>query len=81
MKGEKNLIGDLLHNFLYDIDKDKFIPVPNLPHDKLYRIIKNAILSSVGKYTGSIISKEEIDIFINAIFDVQDKLLGKEGIL
>jgi hypothetical protein len=71
VRGEKNLLGDLLHNHLYDLNKNTIIDIQPSFDDKLHRILKKAILRAVGKSETDIIDKKEIDHFINALFDIK----------
>jgi hypothetical protein len=48
VKGEKKLLGDLFHNHLYDLDKNKRIDIPNPESDTLYRSIKRAVMRAAG---------------------------------
>ena len=69
--GSRNLLGDMLHGRLYDLDKEEELETYDLTHDQLYRVLENAVLEAAG-VTENPISEKETDIFMNAIFDVRE---------
>jgi predicted dehydrogenase len=75
MKGEMNLLGDMLHNRLYNLNKGRFVQIPKFKHDTLYRSIKKAVLEAAIGAPEQILDATEIDVFINAIFNVRDWVL------
>ena len=77
MEGSRNILGDLLNNKLYDLDEDEEIETPELMHNQLYRILEKAILQAAGEKRSDI-TEEEIDIFMNSIFNVKDEISNKD---
>ncbi len=73
IQGSRNLLGDMLHGRLYDLDESEEIETFDLTHDQLYRVLENAVLEAAG-VTDNPISEKETDIFMNAIFDVRDEV-------
>lgn len=71
IEGERNLIGDMLHNRLFDLDREEEIELPDLMHDQLYRVLRKSVLRAAGRDVG-VVSDEKIDVFMNAVFDVLD---------
>jgi hypothetical protein len=80
VKGEKNLLGDLFHNHLYDLDKNKIIDILNPESDTLYQSIKRAVMRAAGIPVKQIVNvnNKERDHFINAIFDVRETALEQK---
>ncbi|MFB6204545.1 MAG: Gfo/Idh/MocA family protein [Candidatus Nanohaloarchaea archaeon] len=78
INGSRDLVGDMLHQKLYDLDAGEEIEVPGLLHDQLYRVIENAVLNAAGKKSETL-SRKETDIFMNAIFDVKDAVVDSAG--
>jgi hypothetical protein len=73
IKGEKNLAGDMLQNKLFDLETGEEIETDNFLHDQLYRVLEKAVFHAGGKDV-EIISEKEIDLFMNAIFDIKDSI-------
>jgi len=73
IEGEKNLMGDMLHQKLYNLEKEKQIPLDYYIHDQLYRIIEKAVLKAAGKNVETI-SEKETDVFMNALFDAKENI-------
>jgi len=48
IEGEKNLMGDMLHQKLYNLEKKNRYLFDYI-HDQLYRIIEKAVLKAAGK--------------------------------
>jgi len=71
--GSRNLLGDMLHGRLYDLDTGEEIETYDLTHDQLYRVLENAVLEAAG-ITENPVSEKETDVFMTAIFDVRDKV-------
>lgn len=69
--GDVNLMGDLLHQKLYDLEAEEQIPLDYYLHDQLYRVIEKAVLQAAGK-EAEVISGKETDVFMNAIFNVKE---------
>lgn len=72
--GERNLVGDMLHGRLFDLDTQEKVKVPDLLHDQLYRVIQQAVLKAAGHDVDTMTDKE-IDVFMSAIFDVREAAL------
>lgn len=77
IKGSLNLLGDMLNGKLYDLDTGKEIETPKLAHDQLYRVIEKAVLEAVNERE-SALKEEEVDIFMNSIFDIKDEVTSEE---
>ncbi len=77
VEGERNLAGDMLHNKLFDLDTGEEIEVPDLLHDQLYRVIEKAVRKAAGQQVEDIGDKE-VDVFMNAVFDVRDAALQEK---
>ncbi len=75
VEGTRELAGDMLHGNLYDLDSGQQIEVPDLLHDQLYRVVEKAVLSAVGKDVDHEVTEKEIDIFMNAVFDVKERVV------
>jgi hypothetical protein len=73
IKGEKDLAGDMLQNKLFDLETGEEIETDNFLHDQLYRVLEKAVFHAGGKDV-EIISEKEIDLFMNAIFDIKDSI-------
>lgn len=71
IEGSRNLVGDMLHKKLYDLDSGEEIETDEYLHDQLHRVIESAVFQAMGK-DEEIISEKEIDVFMNAIFDVKE---------
>jgi hypothetical protein len=75
IKGERNLLGDMMNNKLFDLDRDEEIRIPNLMHDQLYRVLRKSICKAAGKDVETVTDKE-IDVFMNSVFDVREEVVG-----
>lgn len=75
VKGEKKLLCDLRGEKIYDLDENEIVDVPEPPRDQLYRVLEKAVLDAaeVEKYK---IDEDEVDDFMNCLFDVQDQCGG-----
>jgi len=71
IEGERCLMGDMLHQKLYDLEAEEQIPLDYYIHDPLYRVIEKAVLKAAGKEAETI-SEKETDVFMNSIFDVKE---------
>ncbi|MFB6292298.1 MAG: Gfo/Idh/MocA family protein [Candidatus Nanohaloarchaea archaeon] len=78
VKGERNLLGDMLNKKLFDLDTGEEIETPDLLHDQLYRVIEKTVKRAAGRDVEAI-SGDEIDTFMNAIFDVRDAAVENAG--
>ena len=78
IEGERNLLGDMMHNKLFDLDRNEQIEVPNLMHDQLYRVLRKSISKAAGADIETI-SDKEIDVFMSSIFDIRENVVeGKD---
>lgn len=77
IEGERNLLGDLLHGKLYDLDREEEIGVPDLMHDQLYRVIEKAVTSFAKEESQA--GDKEADLFVNSVFDVKDRVVENTG--
>jgi hypothetical protein len=73
IKGERNLAGDMLQNKLFDLDTGEEIKLDSYLHDQLYRVLEKAVFQAGGK-DEEIIGEKEIDVFMNALFDIKDSI-------
>lgn len=73
IEGEVNLMGDMLHQKLYDLESEEQIPVDYFIHDQLFRVIEKAVLKAAGEEVETI-SEKETDIFMNALFDAKEEI-------
>ncbi len=78
VRGERNLMGDMLNNRLFDLDTGEELETPDLLHDQLYRVIEKTVKRAAGREVQTI-SADEIDTFMNAIFDVREAAIGNAG--
>lgn len=72
VEGERSLLGDMLHGRLFDLEAEEEIDTPELMHDQLYRVLRKSVLRAAGRDVG-IVSDENIDVFMNAVFDVMEQ--------
>ncbi len=77
IEGEINLMGDMLHNKLYDLESGEQLPLDYYIHDQLFRVIEKAVLKAAGKEVETITEKET-DIFMNALFDAKEEVSDGE---
>lgn len=73
VEGEVNLLGDMLHNKLYDLDTGEEVETPTLLHDQLYRVLEKAVEDAAGVRGAEIYTGEE---FLNEIFKIRRDLSG-----
>ena len=78
VEGEVNLLGDLLHGRLYDLDSGDEVETPDLLHDQLYRVLKNGVLNAADKRDDKV-SEKETEEFIDTLFDIRDKSVDNSG--
>ena len=78
VEGEVNLVGDLLHGRLHDLDTGEEVETPDLLHDQLYRVLKKGVLNAAGERTDDI-SEKETEEFIDALFDIRDEAVNSSG--
>lgn len=73
IEGERCLMGDMLHNKLYDLEAEEQIPIDYYLHDQLFRVIEKAVLKAAGEEVETI-SDKETDVFMNALFDAKEEV-------
>lgn len=73
VEGEVNLLGDMLHNKLYDLDSGDEIETPTLLHDQLYRVLEKAVEDAAGVREAEAYTGEE---FLNEIFKLREDIDG-----
>lgn len=73
IEGEVNLIGDMLHNKLYDLEAEEQVPLDYYIHDQLFRVMEKGILKAARKDVETI-SEKETDVFMNALFDAKEEI-------
>lgn len=73
IEGEKYLMGDMLHNKLYDLEAEEQIPLDYYIHDQLYRVLEKAVRKATGKDVETI-SEKETDVFMNSLFNVKEEV-------
>jgi predicted dehydrogenase len=78
VEGEVNLLGDLLHGRLHDLDSGEEIETPDLLHDQLYRVLKNGVLNAAGERDDKV-SEKETEEFIDTLFDIRDQAVDNSG--
>lgn len=78
VEGEVNLVGDLLHGRLYDVDSGEEIDVPDLLHDQLYRVLKKSVLNAAGERSDPV-SERETEEFMELLFDIRDEAVSGAG--
>jgi hypothetical protein len=71
VRGDRNLAGDMLNQKLYDLDTGEEIELENYLHDQLFRVLEKAAFRA-GRKDEEIIGDKEIDVFMNALFDIKD---------
>jgi predicted dehydrogenase len=76
VKGSRNLLGDLLHGRLLDLDTGELIQTPDLMHDQLYRVLRKAV-EDAADHKRANPNADEIDDFMNAVFDARDHVTEK----
>lgn len=75
--GSRNLVGDMLHGRLYDLDSESEVETGDYLHDQLYRVLENSVLETAG-ISENPVSEKETDVFMNAVFDVRDAVVEDE---
>ena len=78
--GSRKLLGDMLHEKLYDLDAGEEIETRDFIHDQLYRVLENSVLEAAG-ISENPISEKETDQFLNAIFDIREEAVAEEDYL
>ena len=71
LKGERDLFGDMLHNRLFDLESNEEIELEDALHDQLYRVLEASVRCAAGLENNAL-SEEEIDQFMNLIFDISE---------
>ena len=71
LKGERDLFGDMLHNRLFDLESNEEIELEDALHDQLYRVLESSVRCAAGLENNAL-SEEEIDQFMNLIFDISE---------
>ncbi|QGA81015.1 Gfo/Idh/MocA family oxidoreductase [Candidatus Nanohalobium constans] len=74
---KRTIVGDLLHSALYDLENGTEFDVDVYPRDQLYRVLERAIVDAAGGDVEDV-SETELDVFMNALFDVQDMAGSKD---
>lgn len=77
IEGDRALLGDLLHEKLYDLETGERIETRENIHDQLYRVLENSVLEAAGLKENKV-SEKELDVFMNAIFDVRDEVIDRD---
>ncbi|QKQ98808.1 hypothetical protein GKQ38_04770 [Candidatus Nanohaloarchaea archaeon] len=78
VEGEVNLLGDLLHGELYNLDSGEKVDVPDLMHDQLYRVLKKGVLNAAGERDDSV-SERETEEFMDLLFDIRTETVDNSG--
>jgi hypothetical protein len=78
VRGTRKLVGDMLHQKLYDLDSGEEVEIRDYMHDQLYRVLENSVLEAAG-ISENPVTEKETDVFMNAIFDVRDSVIEEEG--
>ena len=71
VRGERDLLGDMLNERLVDLDSGERVGVPDRERDQLYRALRSAVKEAAGIENRSI-EKEDISRFMNKVFDVKE---------
>jgi len=77
LKGDRELVGDMLNKRLYDLETGEEIETDYYIHDQLYRVIEQSVRKAAGEDVETI-SDRETDVFMNAIFDVKESIDGAD---
>ncbi|MFB6203248.1 MAG: Gfo/Idh/MocA family oxidoreductase [Candidatus Nanohaloarchaea archaeon] len=77
IEGEKDLLGDMLHGRLYDLETGDELGVPDLMHDQLHRVLKNAVLRAAGK-DSDVPGSGEVDRLMEILFDTREAALDHD---
>lgn len=73
VEGEVNLLGDMLHKRLYNLETGEEIETPTLLHDQLYRVLEKAVEDAAGVRGAEIYTGEN---FLEQLFEVRQNLEG-----
>lgn len=76
IEGTVNLLGDMLHGKLYDLESGEELDTPNLMHDPLYRVIEKAVDDALN---GRDLKQEFETDFVEEIFDIRERALEDVG--
>jgi len=77
VRGDRDLVGDMLNRKLYDLETGEEIELDYYIHDQFYRVIERSVRKAAGEEVEDI-SDKETDIFMNAIFDLRDSVSGED---
>lgn len=77
LEGTVNLLGDMLHGRLYDLDNGEELETSELPHDQLYRVIRKAARRASGRDQPS--GNELTEQFMGSIFDVREETVKQSS--
>lgn len=77
IKGSVNLVGDMLHGRLFDMETGEQIELRDYMHDQLYRVLESSVLEAAG-ISENPVSEKETDVFMNAIFDIRDAAVEED---
>jgi len=75
IQGEINIIGDMLHHKIYNLETGKEYQIKEPRKDPLQKVMEKAVINACKKNTNdnNIISEKEIDTFMNCIFDIKEE--------
>lgn len=76
--GSRNILGDMLHGLLIDLDSNELIQTPDLMHDQLYRVLRRAI-EHAADHRDSNPDADLIDEFMTGIFDAREYVTDNSG--
>ncbi len=71
IRGDRDLIGDMLHKKLFDLETGEEIETNSLLHDQLYRVLESSVRCAAGLENNAL-SEEDLDRFMNVIFDISE---------
>lgn len=77
LEGSRRVLGDMLNKKLYDLETGEEIETDYYLHDQLYRVLRKAVVTAAEENVDQNIS-EDIDVFMNSIFDVKESVSGGE---
>ncbi|MFB6241890.1 MAG: Gfo/Idh/MocA family protein [Candidatus Nanosalina sp.] len=75
--GSRKLLGDMLHERLYDLESGEEIELRDYMHDQLYRVLESSVLEAAG-ISENPVSEKETDVFMNTIFDIRDEVVERD---
>jgi len=78
--GSRKILGDMLHQKLYDLEKEEEIETRDYIHDQLYRVLENSVLEASGISENPVTEKETED-FMNMIFDIRESAIREDDYL